>query len=250
MEFTGLRQVEFCPNCELLVNYSGAAAPEISAERSAALRSAWDSIKGGRYNDADEGFKRAIDGAEDPRYAYAYGISLIRYSNYELSQISYTREGFMEENARHRDRSTELYAQAMMMMHRCIYMISRNSDYYKSPELRYCMILAMMKVENRRGARVELDGIGEIDRDGAISGYAEVAYGSYIRDYRNTLKLLDKRFDSGVFTHNDIYYLSFSLFKSGRIAASKRILELLIRLFKDERAGVLLEDVRRATAID
>ncbi len=249
-EFTGIRSTEFCPNCELVVNYSGARAADMNAERSAALKSVCDAVRAGRYGDADSGFGSVIKGAEDPRYLYAYGIFLIGYSNYELTLISYTRDGFMEENARHRSTSTELYARAMMMMHRCIDAISRNKDYYSSLELRYCLILAMIKVGNRRAAHIELDGIDGMDPEGVVGGYARVVYSSYIGEYREALALLRERFSSQRFTHNDIYYLSFSLFKTGNLSSSTKLSEILAKSLGDARANILLADIGRSVALD
>ncbi len=242
-------EMAFCSNCELAVKREDKKAEhaDIGISTADALERINALCGQGSYKDADALYQGIIKDNSDPAFLYTYGLFCIKYSNFELSKVSYSREGFMEENIDHREESSKIYSRAKTLLYKCIDSIKRDKEI---DQLRgkYVSFLSMIKLGRRRSAEIELKKIRDIDGD--VYDYASIVFDSYSEGFDSVIKSAEEDISKGKFQNNVPFYLAFALFKKGRFRESMRIAEIMDKNIPSQRYNDLISDIKKAVNVD
>lgn len=245
---TSFGGITFCSNCELIVKNNRGELISLNEKVVTSLDSINRLCKSERFSEADEVYNNIIKTADDPLYMYTYGIFLIIYSNFNLSKISYHKKGFMEDNIKYREDSWKIYGNARMFLYRCINRIEKNHE-LDSLQKRFVVFLSMIKLGEIRPAEIELKKIKELGNDNVYK-YAKIVFDSYIKKYERVIANSEIFLLEKYYPQNIIYYLTFALFKIGKVKKSIQISRFMNKLLPNSRYYDLILDIEKATAID
>ncbi len=245
--FMAISDKEFCPFCELPEfihseesHITNSQIEQIGASFSGKLESV-------DMDGAEEEINKLIEASGNPILIYVKGIFHIKKSNYLISMISYTRDGFMEENARLRAASAKEYAAAREALHTYIYKYENAEK--KGILSSFAAFLSYTKLGMRRPAAITLNKIKDMDEEGHLYKYAEVLMLSCSSSYKQLLKHAREQLRESP-SHNAVYYLTYALLKNKKARSALKAAEFSGDLLKDNRFFDIRRDALEALSSD
>lgn len=236
----------FCSNCEcLLAQAEGAAIPK-SHEALDQIRSA--SAKGD-YDTILYTYTELEKVSPIPQLWYCHGLAYVEYSNSFVVSIRYDRPGFMEENARLRDNSFKMLAEAKRMFAKAAYHSEKAiSDGNMAVELRHTMFLCLLRIGEPRRARQVMDGY-VIGTPAALTGYSDLLLYLSSMEYRQASAIAEKLARAEDAPINAFYYLAFLAFKSGRPKDALLMIDALEGVIDPVKLQRLAAEIRDQMAV-
>lgn len=238
----------FCSNCELIVKNNRGKLIALVPDIVNSLDAINKLLKNRNFSEANDRYSSIINTVDDPIFLYAYGIFLIMYSNFNLSKISYYREGFMEENIGYRKDSWKIYGNARMFLYRCIDKTEKNHD-LNSLQKRFVIFLSMVKLGNIRSANIELEKIKKL-RNKHVYMYAKIVIDSNTGCYKQVIANSEKFLLDKYYPQNVVYYLAFALFKIGKIKESIQISKFMDERFPNNKYKDLVLDIEKTISLN
>ena len=239
--------IGICSNCESMISMDRKSLMGTNPELVGDL----DAIRKGI---ADKDFESAISvygkmKSDEPSLLYAEALACIGYSNCEISQISYDRKGFMEENAEHRRKGSELASKAKLLIAKATHLAAHDVENGSaSMDLVYALFLLQVKLGALRGASYTLRGLNKAGGVYAL-GYANIVLDASMKRYDDVMKHADILAGGNQLPLSALYYIALALFKKGRIADSTRLLKELQPLMTNQNIGPLLEEIKKTQEV-
>jgi hypothetical protein len=249
VETSSIGQLCVCSNCESMVTTNRAAIESRDHALLDSLDSINKSISDSKYDQAIATYEKLIAERKDTSLMYAAAIANLKYSNYEITQIGYAKNGFMEENTLHRDKAAKLVSTAKKLITKSISLT--NAEIAKentSLNLVYNRFLAQIKISNIKGAKDSIAMLQKIGNE-YIYNYANLVFESRMERYDNALKIAQEFTTQKSFSVNAFYYIGLILFKKGKIKDAKAVLEALNGLLKSSNLEALLFEVNAQLSI-
>jgi hypothetical protein len=242
-ETPSLVNMGICSNCESTIHADRSALLGTDPELVKKLDAISKSVEDNDFEAAVKEYGSLKSESDEPSILYAEALAYIKYSNYEVSQISYDRKGFMEENAAHRERGTELMLTAKLLLAKAAEMAAGEiGSGTTSPNLAYTLFLSRLKLGSIRGASEALKQIGGVGGS-YVAEYAGVVLSASVGRYDDLIKRADLMIKSNFGSLSLLYYVAFALFKKGDVEESAAILKELKGLSKNANIGSLLEEI-------
>lgn len=243
-ETPSISETCICSNCECLAS----TRRLLLANRDHLLLESLDSIKNlafdSKYAEAISIYDKLISERKDPFLMYAEALLYIRYSNYELSKITYDKRGFMDENTLSRNSASKLISSSKKLLERAISTIELEiSKGNKSANMFYLLFLCQLKMQNYRAARPNLEILKMIPDDYLYS-YASMIFNMHIQDYKSAAAFAEKLISKENFSINSLYYTAFMKFKQRDFAEAKKLLDGLNQLIPNKNVELLLSEIR------
>lgn len=232
-----------CFNCESFVH----STRTILERRDSPLLDSLDSIKSSlndsKYVDAITVYDRLIKERNDPILMYASALVQIKYSNYEISMISYDKKGFMEENTQHRDMAAKLTSSAKRLLAKSISTIEAEiSKAGNSTNLLYPLFLSQIKLGNYRGAQNSIQGLKK-GENSYLANYAAMLLDVYMENYESAIRNADTLLEKGGFSINALFYISFCKFKNGKAKEAKRLFTEISKIIESDSIAQMLSEI-------
>ena len=251
METVSVGEISICSNCESIIHASRRMLLTRNPDLVKRLDGISKGIKSKDFESAIAIYDEMREGGGEPALLYAEALAYIGYSNYEISKISYDREGFMEENITHRSRGSELISTSKLLLTEAVGLAVREIEKEKgnaSLNLEYSLFLAQLKLGLVRGAGYTLSNLRKMT--GAyVSEYANLVFDASVGRYDDVIKNAGSMIKSTHISANVFYYIAFALFKKGDMEDSERMLEELGPLMKSENVGSLLQEIEKARGL-
>ncbi|MGC8651824.1 MAG: hypothetical protein ACP5UH_01055 [Candidatus Micrarchaeia archaeon] len=228
--------VAICTNCEGIASSTTPQAADHN--RVDAVREISTHNRLHEYEESIKIYEQLFNTAKDPMLLYAEALTYIAYSNYELSRISYDREGFMEENAEHNYHASELTSKAKLLLAKCSSMLRSGTPLSDAKTSAYHLFLAYLKFGDTAAARSALYNVKKLD--GTLYEYASMQLGSEIGDFKGVLQHSEVLLKARWQPHIALYYAAYALFKTGKTKEAKAIMGSIQGFIKSENTGRLL----------
>lgn len=232
-----------CSNCELIVSGTRGALTKRDHVLVDSLDRINNSIEGGEYEDALAVYENLLKQSSDPALMYAAAAAYLKQSNYETSQISYSKEGFMEDNTVHRNNGAKLASAAKKYLARAISTVQ--DDIVKgnrSFDLVYNMFLAQVKMDNMRAAQECLNMLKNLGNS-YVYDYASMVFESALGRYDRLANASGKLMAKDNFSINAFYYAGFALLKSKKLEDSKELLHSLAGMLRNPNIDALIAEI-------
>ncbi len=237
----------FCQNCENVVE-STRDEPADNPELAGVLDAYITKLSRQDFDGAVKEYEKALTTNGSPANLYVNGLNYIMYSNYELSLVRYDLAGFMEENARHRLRSIELYTQARLFFNKAIFMAKNRPGELPAAEDYYVSLLCNVKLGKLRQAYSDFNSV---NRSGApaLATYAGMVLDTALGRYDYAMRVAGQIALQRTPSVNAMYYISFSLFKLGRLSEAEKVAAIFGKYSNSVRLTALLKDIHAAKEI-
>ena len=180
----------------------------------------------------------------EPGFLLAAGLFYIRYSNDELKKIRYDLDGFMEENAVHRENAEKLMLHAKMLLNHSVKAAEKNAAGGESMSMNYIPFLAEIKLGHAKGAEYYLGRIKN-DENVYLKDYAEIVMHAHAKKPESLLEHCDRMIRDGKVNFNVFYYIGYALFMKKAYADARTVLEYLVKVGELDTAKILLTDMDR-----
>jgi tetratricopeptide (TPR) repeat protein len=243
VETASIGAICMCSNCESMVITSRSAIEKKDHMLLDALDGINSSISNQKYDDAISVYDKLVAERKEPRMMYAAAIAHLKYSNYEITQIGYMRQGFMDENTLHRDKAAKLASSAKRLLTKSISLskaeIAKGNT---SIDLVYNRFLAQIKIGSKKGAKDSAAMLGKSGNKYA-SDYAAMVFESSMERYDNAMNAADELTKTGSFSVNAFYYIGLALFKKGKPKDAKLILQSLNSILKSSNLEALIFEI-------
>ncbi len=233
-------EISICSSCECII-HSGSST-SISGSIAAQLQIIKSSIAAGNYEAAGLAYDEIIKEKPLAQYLYAKGVMLIDYSNAIVREIRYNLEGLMDQNAKMRDESFKIDAEAKKLFAKAIYMLQSGDIATKDVESQYILFLCYLRMGKIRGAHDVLSTIS-MGENVMISEYASLLYSQAIMDYKESEKRSEAMFALSGFPVNLLYYKAFCEFKKGEIKDAIKIADALKDIFEGHKIKKLQDEI-------
>ncbi len=238
-----------CSGCECLASSSREGLEAKDHELLGALDSIRKSTESKDFAAAAAAYDALTVSRKVVQLDYAAAVAYIRASNSELTEINYMKEGFMEDNPKHRVKSEKLMLSAKNLLARAI--ATAESEMAKgeaSTGSMYGRFLSMLKMDMGRGAS---QAAKELEKSGNkfVSGYANMLLLSHKGDYRNLLASAEEFTRKGNFSTNAFYYVAYALFRLGKAKDAKAVMEALKGLMSNVNSEALLFEIDASLSI-
>ncbi len=208
--------IGICSNCENII-----AARSPVDQRLDAFNG---ELRNRNYDGALLIYQEMAKEGNSPPYTYVDGLTHIKYSNHENSLIDYGLDGFMEENAVHREKSIALYSKARLLFSKALAQaksMSASGEHNLMPT-DYIMLLCDLKLGDIRSAKSRLERL-PLYNDSYVLAYANIMFNSAIGDCRKTLESCSAMIGSGRFPIGIFYYVAIALLKDRQYSTAKRL---------------------------
>lgn len=232
-----------CSNCESLVHTTRKSLSSSNPDLLNSLDAINKSLSDGDFDSAIATY----DGmeSEDPSLLYAEALVYIRYSNHEISSISYGRKGFMEENAVHRSKASRLVSMSKLLVTKAISMANKEIESGSKPlDMVYTLFLLQTKLGQLRSAGSTLQELGGMG-NAYVQEYANLVFSTSAKKYDEALKRAETMMAANHLPLNAFYYASFALFKKGMLRESAVLLGELQHMMNSTNVETLLEEIKR-----
>jgi tetratricopeptide (TPR) repeat protein len=243
VETPSMGDICMCSNCEGIVTTSR----NILERKDQALLEALDNINiainDQKYDVAMPIYDNLIAERKIPSLMYAAAITYLKYSNYEITQIGYMKQGFMEDNTIHRDKAAKLVSSSKKLLTKSISMA--NAEIKKgntSVNLIYNRFLAQVKMGSMRGAK---DSIVMLKSSGNeyVYNYAIMVFESRMERFEEVMEIAETLTKNNSFSINAFYYIGLALFKKGKIKEAKLVLQSLNGIMKNSNLEALIFEI-------
>lgn len=240
------KSVGICQNCENVVKFTRDELMEDNPELAGILDSYVTKLSQQDFDGAIQEYGKALDGS--PANLYVNGLNYIMHSEHELSLVKYDLAGFMEENARHRLKSIELYTQARLFFNKAIFTAKNRPGEPPTAEDYYVSLLCNVKLGKLKQARSDFDSVNRAGAP-ALAAYAGMVLDTALGRYDYAIRVAGQIAEQRAPAVNALYYISFSLFKLGRLAEAEKAAAIFGKYSDSTRLAALLEDIRAAKEI-
>jgi tetratricopeptide (TPR) repeat protein len=238
-----------CSNCESIVSNTRALIEKRDNLLLNDLDSINRSVSAMKYEDAISIYQRLIDERKDPSLMYVSAITHLKYSNYQIMQIGYTKTGFMDENATYRNNAASLASKAKKLLTKAISAAKSDSAQgHNSLNLTYNKFLCQTKMNSLRGAKNSTGMLEKMDNEYVLN-YAQMVFESASAKYDKVLMIAEKFTTKETFSINAFYYMGFALFKLKRIKEAKSVLDELKKILNSNNLDALLFEVNAQLSI-
>ncbi len=232
-----------CSNCESFVDSTRVALDKRDHALLEALGAINSYVRDSEYDNAIVVYDKLISLNRDPCLMYAEGLLYLQYSNHELAMISYDKQGFMEDNALHRDKAAKLASASKRLLAKGIATAqSEISSGNSSPVVLYSLFLCQLRLSNYRGAQNSMKAL-ESTGSGYLAAYASMLFNADMGHYDGAIASAERLLTGKDFSVNALFYIGLSKFKKGHAADAKRILVALSGLVYSEAIAALLKEI-------
>jgi len=231
-----------CSNCENALYAGRSALLKSNRQLVNTLDYINAMIKASNYEQALKLYDDLYAASKETALLYAQALLCIRASNYETSLIYYTRNGFMEENALHRARSTQLMSRAKLLLNKAGYMYQNSLANAETKNTRYMLMLIQLKLKDYKAAQESIELLSK-QGDEYITNYARMIFYSAVGDFKNSFACADALIKPEGFSINGVYYATLALMKQNRLKDAKRLVTVLGRVLKISNQNALMKDI-------
>lgn len=232
-----------CSNCENILYTNRNELAKSNNELVGFLDNINRMIKVNKYDRAIKLYDELHTKTGDESLLYAQGLVYIRASNYEISQIYYTRGSFMEENSVHRSRSTYFMGMAKLLLNKVAYKYQSSLNTAESKNSMYMLLLIQLKLKRYRAAQQIVELLSK-QNDEYLTNYAKMIFYSNTGNFKDTLKQADMLAVPESFSVNALHYAALALLKGKRPKDSKKLLMALSSQVKTESSLALLKEIK------
>jgi tetratricopeptide (TPR) repeat protein len=244
VETLSLGSIGVCSNCESLIYTTRNSMAGTNPDLLNSLEVINKSVSDGDFELAIATYDSI--GSQRPSLLYAEALVYIKYSNREVSNINYGRKGFMEENAVHRSKASNLISKSKRLITKAISLATEEMNSGTgSLDTVYALFLLQTKLgrlKSASGTLQVLNGMGNT----YLNEYAGVVFSTSAKRYDDALKRADAMMVVNHLPLNTFYYASLALFKKGMLSESTALLERLQHLMSSTNVESLLEETKRA----
>ena len=198
----------------------------------------------GDLEKAAEALDTKLSAHSEPGFLLAAGLFYIRYSNDELKKIRYDLDGFMEDNAVHRENSEKLMLHAKMLLNHSVKAAEKHAAEEGGMSMEYIPFLAEIKLGHVKGAEYHLGRIKR-DENTYLKDYAEIVMHAHMKKAESLLEHCDRMIRDGKVNLNLFYYIGYALFLKKAYADARMVLEYLSKVGDLDAAKILLSDMDR-----
>ena len=234
-----------CRVCEAPLSQRKA---EVSASDHSIVESGdaiWGAISKGDMAAALTTVDARIGAHEEPGFLIAGGLFYIRASNEELKKIRYDLDGFMEENAVHRENSEKMMLNAKTLLNKAVKLSEKHIGNEGGMAMSYLPFLAELKLGHLKGAMHYMKGI-KADENIYLKDYAQMLLHAHMKKGEPLMEHCDRMIRDGKVGLNLFYYIGYALFLKKAYSDSKAVLARLSRIGGIEAADMLIEDMEKA----
>ncbi len=186
---------------------------------------------------------------KDPCMTYNYGLMHLQYSNYEIASIRYDRKGFMEENAMHREKGDALASRAKLVLNRASVECQKKIDTENTEGLwYYTLFIINIKLHRMKTAMRAMDKVKDYSNE-YLNSYCRMIFNAETGNYYNVAKSSVELLGKGQFSPNALYYVSWTLFKAGRLKDSLVLITALDKQLQNSSTVALKEEVEKAMVL-
>ncbi len=219
-------QLGVCHSCESTISMSRDGMVKRSPDLVAALDGINADIKANRYDDAIAAYEALIKKDQDPSLVYAEALVYTRRSNYEIAQISYDREGFMEENTEHRNNAARYAAASRLLLNKAASLCNTALSENEAQGKRYTAFMAYVKLGDYKAARALLDAMAA-EGDGYMHKYAAMVFCSATGRFDEMVMHAEELSKPSSFSINAFFYIALALLKRRERKQALRLLAAL-----------------------
>ncbi len=244
-----LGSVCMCANCESMAHYDHASLARRDPTLTSSLDVIEEAMAEGKYEGAIAEYETLEQYKEDPSFLYAEALVYIKHSNHENDRISYDKPGFMEDNAAAIELSLNLASKAKALLAKAIDISRREvAEGNSSPNSLYALLLAQLKFGDIRGAKDSLDVIGKLGPT-LIYNYAAALFEAHTGNYAKAMEHADTIIRSDEAIVNAFFYAGLAMFKLGRRADAKKLLNAISTMSANSSIPALLGEMKNAELI-
>ncbi|MEM3841192.1 MAG: hypothetical protein QXN59_00645 [Candidatus Micrarchaeaceae archaeon] len=207
----------------------------------------WSAINRGDMDNAIAALNSRLASHDEPGFLFAAGLFYIRYSNEEIKKIRYDREGFMEENAVHRENSEKMMLYAKTLLNKAVKLAEKDKG-NQGMLMHYIPFLAEIKLGHLKAAMYYLKGIKHDDIVYLLD-YAHIVAHAYRKDGEKLLEHCDRMIREGKVNLNIFYYIGYALFLKKAYGDAKVILSHLSETGEVDAASYLLRNINNLYGI-
>jgi hypothetical protein len=236
--------LSLCSNCESVVGTDRATLKVADPHLLESLESISAAVRDRDFASASSVYDALISERGRAQLVYAKGVMLIEQSNYETSQISYTRGGVMEENSAHRRKSLLLISDAKKHIAKALHaMEGAAAEGADDPRVWYSMLLCELKMGNLRGA---LRCAGQIagSTDKMLADYSNMILLQGAGDFRGAMAAAELILGQKTPPVNALYYAAFGKLKAGKPNEALAMLDASRGLINNRRVEALAAEIR------
>ena len=169
-----------------------------------------------KYDEALAEYGKIMSQYNEPAYIYRYALLLMEQSNYEVERIRYDRQGFMEENAAHREKASVLYSKSKRIMSKALVICDDEIKNVGGNQfLTYTMFILAIKLGKPKTAKRAIELQGRYSTP-SIVAYENMVLSAELDSPQDTAKSAAALLASMSFPLNAFYYLTWSLVKTGQ----------------------------------
>lgn len=249
LETPALGDMAICSNCENIVYMNRSSLAKREQDLISKLDSINESINKSDFHVAISTYDKIVSERLEPTFLYAEALLYIKYSNYEISQISYDKPGFMDENTKRRDSATKQASTAKKFLEKAIFM-ARTEIAAGNASLNtvYALFLAQRKIGNMRGAREAMELLDRLGKE-FITGYVSMVYETEMKNFDKAIAHAESLVGQNDFSINAFYYIAYALFKKGKRNDAKILLETLKPSIASRNVEALINDIDSLSTI-
>lgn len=237
-----------CGNCENIISSTREDLAAHNRDLVNQLDSFNDLLSNNNYEEATKAYEVIMGKYNLAPYYYVGGLNYIKYSNYEISNIRYDLEGFMEANAVHRQNASEHFSHAKLLLNKCVSVGKKTMSSSQGNEFstNYIMLLSYIKLGNLRAAESTLKNL-EVDKYNYLFSYAKVVLDVALGEYRDAIRNANLMMDSGTFPLALVYYLAFSFFKTKNYTDAEKLSTSLNENMPNANIQSLLAELKKVS---
>ncbi len=248
-ETTAQSDLCICSNCESITRYDKALLSSRDPTLVESLGVISVALGKKDYTAAIAEYEKIFQERKDPLYLYAESLAYIKYSNDENGNIGYEKPGFMEDNTALREQALGLASEAKRLLAKSAYMLA---DYVSKGDASlsnlYSLALVRLKLGDLKGAQESVNSIGKLGNS-TLYNYAAMLLETQLGNYAQAGKHADALISSDDAPVNAFFYAGLSMFKQGRYADAKRLLDSLSGVSGSASIPALVKEMRESELI-
>jgi tetratricopeptide (TPR) repeat protein len=242
-ETPSIGELCICSNCECVAHSTRPMLEKRDHLLLDALDSINSSIASQNYDAALATYDKLVAERKEPPYMYAQALLYLKYSNYEIGKINYSRQGFMEENTTHRNNAAKSASASKRLIAKAISVAeNETATGNTSPNIVYMLFLAQMKLGNHRAAQISMNQLFKIGNR-YLADYSAMVFSTHMQDYAGAIKSAERLLINDNFSVNALFYIGYSKFRGGKVKEAGNMLARLGSLIVSENLHALLQEM-------
>lgn len=229
-----------CSNCESVVGSEIKSMQGSNPELLSQIESLRTAVLRGDFDVAAAVYDQMMKDRQSPQLLYARGLMCIEHSNYVVSQIDYSGEGFMEQNAELKEKSAKLVSEGKKLIAKALSVSEMEMKEAPSAYGFYRMFLCALKINNLRAASAYLKEITKLDKAGTLASYAKIVLDTQGGLYGDAERELGRLAKAKSPPANAFYYATFVAFKRGDHSGARHLIRVAGGLIEEPKKGYIL----------